>query len=98
MLKAEGYSVINNPGERALEHDTFTCGHCMAITFTKAGLGGPLQVAMIQADGSVRMIDAGFCRSCWRHICPRCQNNFECVPYQKKIDIEETAARKLILP
>lgn len=97
MLRAEGCSIITSPGERVRETDTFTCGHCNAITFTKPGLGGPLQVAMIKADHSVVMKDAGFCRKCWRHICPRCEN-FECVPLEAKIEAEEATARKLILP
>lgn len=98
MLKAEGYSIITEPGARAKEHDTFTCAHCQAITFTQPGFNQPLQVAMIQADASVVMKDAGFCRQCYRHICPRCENKLECVPIEKAIDLEEKAARGIILP
>lgn len=97
MLRAEGYSVINAPGERAIEQDTYTCGHCNFITFTQPGLGKPLQTAVIQPGGTVIMKDAGFCRKCWRHICPRCEN-FECQPLEAKIEREERTARKLILP
>lgn len=97
MLKAEGYSIITAPGERPVEQDTFTCGHCNAISLTSPGFGKPLQVAVVRADGSVYMKDAGFCRNCFRHICPRCEN-FECVPLEKKLELEERAARRLILP
>ena len=97
MLKAEGYSIITEPGQRPREHDTITCGHCGQITFTSAGFGKPMQVAVIKADGDVLMKDVGFCRNCFRHICPCCENNFECVPLEKKIEAEEAQARKLIL-
>lgn len=96
VLKAEGYSIINSPGERAIEHDTFTCGHCNFITFTK-GIGSKMQVVVIQNDQSVTVKDAGFCRKCWRYICPRCEN-FDCTPLEAKLDAEEKQARKLILP
>lgn len=98
MLKAEGYSVITEPGKRSLEHDTFTCAHCNAITFTSPGFGKPLQVAIVGWKGDVRMQDAGFCRLCYRHICPRCEAKKECTPLMKKIEEEEAIARKLILP
>jgi hypothetical protein len=91
MRDAPGYSIITSPGERALEHDLYTCAHCNAITFTKSGLGR-LQVAIIMRDGTTQMRDAGFCRNCFRHVCPRCDGK-ECVPFEKKIDLEEKAAR-----
>lgn len=98
MLNPGGYSIITEPGERAKETDTYSCAHCNAITFTKPGFGRPLQVAVIKKDLSVEMVDAPFCRNCYRHICPRC-TKFECVPLEKKIEIEEAASRKaLILP
>lgn len=95
MRSAGGYSIIIDPSAPTKEHDTFTCAHCQAITFTKAG-HGPLQVAIIQLDGSVRMQAAGFCQSCFRHICPRCEGK-GCNPVEKQIELEEKAAR-LILP
>lgn len=100
MLKAEGYSIINNPGERVVEHDTLTCGHCGFITFTQAGVaGGPPRLAVIQFDNSITMRDVHRCRSCWRFVCPKCEKTaFECMPYEAKIELEEKTARKLILP
>lgn len=98
MLRAEGYSIITSPGERAKEHDTFTCAHCNFITFTKPGIGQPLQVVVIQNDQSIVMKDAGFCRSCFRHICPKCEKLRECTPLMAKIEAEEAEARRLILP
>jgi hypothetical protein len=97
MLRAEGYSIITSPGERDKEHDTFTCAHCNAITFTKSGLNGPLEVAVIKVDGSVEMKPAAFCRNCFRHICPRCDGK-DCVPLMKKIECEEVQSRKLLMP
>lgn len=102
MRTAGGYSTIMSPGERALEQDTFTCAHCSAISFTKPGWDKPLQVAVIRNDGSVFMKDAGFCRKCYRHICPRCENTFECTPIEKRMEDEEKAWRRsgggVILP
>jgi hypothetical protein len=53
-------------------------------------------------DGSVMMKDAGFCRKCYRHICPRCENKFECTPVEKRLDDEEREWRRsrggVILP
>jgi hypothetical protein len=89
MRSAGGYSVITEPGKRDVEHDTFSCAHCNAITFTQPGWGKPLQVAVVRVDGSIMMKDAGFCRKCYRHICPRCENKFECTPVEKRLDDEE---------
>lgn len=97
MLNASGYSVIVEPGKRNVEHDTISCAHCGKIEFTRAGFGpGGLQVAVIKRDLSVEMRPAPFCRNCYRHICPRCEGK-DCVPLEKKIDIEESAARKGII-
>ena len=100
MRNAGGYSIITDPAVgRPIEQDTFTCAHCNAITFTREGLGKPLQVAVIRVDGSVTMKDAGFCRRCYRHICPRCENSFECTPIEKRLEEDEKAWRGgIILP
>lgn len=94
MRNAEGYSVIVSPGERPVEHDTATCGHCQQITFTQSTMGKP-QVLVFRADGSHVMRDIGFCRNCFRHICPRCEGK-DCLPFEKRIDAEERVARRLV--
>jgi len=91
MRNPQGYSVITNPGERAIEHDTFSCAHCGAITFTK-GAWGQLQVAIIKGDGKVEMRDVHKCYSCDNYICPRCVGK-DCIPKFKRIEQEEKAAR-----
>jgi len=101
VLKAEGYSIITDPDVgRPVEHDTFTCGHCMSITFTQPGrAGGPPRLAVIQFDQSVTMREVHRCRSCWRFICPKCEKTaFNCTPYERKIEEEEATTRRLILP
>lgn len=98
MLKAEGYSVINAPGSRPLEHDTITCAHCGFITFTKGGLGTPLTVAVVHLDQSVTMREVKRCHSCWGYICPKCEAIGECNPRMKRIEEEEKQALRLILP
>lgn len=98
MLKPEGYSVITEPGKRDVEHDTLTCGHCGAISFTSAGVNQPPQIVVVKWDQTVKVTSVERCFKCWRFICPICQNKpFECVPLEKKIELEEKAAR-LILP
>lgn len=102
MRSAGGYSVITEPGAPDKEQDTFSCAHCNAISFTEPGWNKPLQVAVVRADNSVYMKDAGFCRRCYRHICPRCENKFECTPIEKRFDDEEKEWRRsrggVILP
>lgn len=95
MRNAGGYSIITEPGQRDVEHDTYTCGHCGSITFT-VGEGNRLQVAVIKGNGNIEMRDAGFCRKCWRHICPRCIG-FKCTPFEAKIEQEEAEANKRII-
>ena len=93
MRNPQGYSVITNPGERAIEHDTFSCAHCGHITFTK-GTWGNMQVAIIKGDGNVTMRDVHKCFRCDEYICPRCVGQ-ECTPKFKRIEQEERAARKI---
>lgn len=98
VLNPSGYSVINEPGARAKEHDTFTCGHCGFITFTQPRVNGPLMLAVIQFDQSITMREVHRCRKCFRHVCPKCENNlFSCTPYEAKIEAEEALARKALI-
>lgn len=97
MRNPSGYSVITEPGQRAVEHDTISCAHCGFINFTVGGFGRPLQVAVIKGDGTTEMRDAAKCFTCDEYICPRAGCR-ECVPKLKRIEREEAAARKLILP
>lgn len=97
MLKPTGYSIITDPdAPRPIEHDTFTCNHCRAITFTKAG-HGVLTCAVIGPGGVVAMKEVHKCRNCMQEICPRCEGK-PCVHWEKAMEEEEAAARRLILP
>jgi hypothetical protein len=95
MRNPTGYSIVTAPGERVVEHDTFTCAHCRQITFTKGGLTSPLQVAIIKADGSVQMRDVAKCFRCDEYVCPRCEGG-ECYPGMKRIEEEEKLARIIL--
>lgn len=98
MLRPEGYSIITEPGERDIEHDTLTCGHCGKIDFTSAGVDKPPQIVIVKMDQTVTVTEVQRCFKCWRFICPKCQNKpFECTPYEAQIEAQEKVAR-LILP
>lgn len=88
MLKPSGYSIVTEPGKRNLEHDTFTCAHCRAITFTRGGIGQPLVVVVIGNDGKIRTEEVRRCFNCYEYICPRKECDV-CVPALKKIEEEE---------
>lgn len=94
MLNSPGYSIITEPGKRDIEHDVFTCGHCQSITFTKSG-HGRMQVLIMKNDGTQEMRECGFCRNCYRYICPRCEG-MPCYPAEKRIEEEEKLARRFI--
>ena len=94
MRNAQGYSVIVNPGDRPLEHDTFSCAHCGNMTFTK-GMWGNMQVAVIKGDGTTLMRDVHKCFRCDEYICPRCVGK-ECEPKFKRIEREEREAKLLL--
>lgn len=99
MRNAGGFAETILPGARTIERDTYTCGHCQNISFTEnVTVGGTrkLQVLLFRSDGSHVMADAGFCRNCFRHICPRCDGK-PCVPFEKRLDDEERSARGLII-
>lgn len=96
MRNPEGYSIITDPAfARPIEHDTTSCGHCNAISFTQVK-GGKPQVLIFQNDGNHVMRDVPFCRNCFRFICPRCEGK-ECYPFEKYLDkVEGEAQRRFI--
>jgi hypothetical protein len=92
MRNAGGYSIITEPGVWDIEHDTFTCAHCNAITFTKSKRGG-FEVVVIGHDGSVNTRECARCRNCYAHICPRCEGK-PCIPFERRLDEMEARARR----
>jgi hypothetical protein len=96
MRNPQGYNLVTMPGEKPVEHDTVTCPHCQWVGLTK-GANGHLQVKVFSNDGATfRYIDAGFCRKCMRHTCPRKECQAECFPIEARIEAEELLARKFI--
>ena len=79
MLRPGGYAMRIDPSGTT-ERDTITCSHCSRILFVK-----PRQ------DPSTL---GGFCLKCMRHICGPCVDKDTCVPWEKKLEQFEAAARR----
>lgn len=96
MRTPGGYATIIDPDAKhaVQEFDTFVCAHCPSVQMTK-GPNGKLEVLVYRADGSHYMKEAGFCRSCFQHICPACIGK-PCFSRFKRLDQEEAAFRKFI--
>jgi hypothetical protein len=96
MRNPQGYATIIQPGGPIEEHDTITCIHCGQIGMTRSSFSGIPEVLVYRADGTHYMREAGFCRNCMAHICPRCVGK-DCSNRFKKMDQDEAAARKRFL-
>jgi hypothetical protein len=95
MRNPHGYATISDPGVGSLqEFDTVSCIHCGGISMTRS-LSGTLEVMVYRADGTHYMMEAGFCRSCMKPICPRCVGK-PCDNRFKRMEREEAAARRFI--
>jgi len=66
-----GYSIITDPEGPVQEADTFTCGHCGTVVWTK-----PFQ------DGAAM---GGRCTCCDSLVCLNCVGK-GCSPLQKKLE------------
>ncbi|SRR6266567_8086756 len=97
MRQPGGYATIIDPNARQLvqEHDTFTCPHCGSVSMTRSAATGKLETMVFRADGTHYMREAGFCRSCFQHVCPRCDGK-PCDNRFRRMEDEEKLARKLI--
>lgn len=94
MRNPRGYATIVDPDLGVQEFDTITCAHCGSVTMSQTTINSTPQVMVYRADGTHYMKDAGFCRACFAHICPRC-NGKECSNRFKRLDQEEALMRKL---
>lgn len=75
MRSPHGYAtIIGDPahGFGMVEHDAVTCIHCGGVSMTRSATSGRLEVMVFRADGSHYFKEAGFCRSCFQPICPKC--------------------------
>lgn len=95
MRTPGGYATIIDPDARQAvqEFDTFTCAHCGGISMARGPNGKP-EVMVFRADGSSYMLEAGFCRSCFSHICPRCLGK-PCDNRFRRIDRQEAEAQRI---
>lgn len=73
--RAQGYATISDPDKGMIECDTFTCNHCQQIVFVR-----PKNRA---SD------DGAMCKMCMQLICQRCLDDGRCIPFLKKLDIQE---------
>jgi hypothetical protein len=81
MRRPGGYLVISDPDAPLKEMDTVTCGHCQRVVLVGAKQD-PSQLG-------------GFCRSCFTHVCPRCNATGVCTPFEKKLEeYEKRTARR----
>lgn len=99
MLNPGGYAVwTDRETGRLLERDTITCAHCQRVVYmrprdassareTVQGLSKFDQGA--EHDGDL----GGFCRLCMKHICGPCSDVGTCIPFERKLEINEQAAR-----
>lgn len=95
MRNAHGYATIADPSLGGLqEFDVMNCIHCGKVEMTK-GSSGNLEVMVFRADGSHYLKECGFCRSCYKPICPKC-NGKPCNNRFKRLEEEEKAASKFI--
>lgn len=97
MLKPDGYGEVIAPPRvcEFREHDVVTCIHCGSVSMTRSGLTGKLEVLIFRADGSHYMRECGFCRNCYKPICPKCDGK-PCDNRFRRMEEDEAAAQKLI--
>lgn len=97
MRNPHGYATIIDPAFGGVqEFDVISCIHCGSVSMTKSALGN-LEVMVYRADGTHYMKEAGFCRSCMKPICPKCNRpGAPCNNRFRRMEQEEAAARKLI--
>lgn len=72
MRNPHGYATIADPSFGSIqEFDVLSCIHCGKVDMTR-NPDGNLSVLVYRADGTHYLKEAGFCRSCYKPICPRC--------------------------
>jgi len=81
MRKPHGYALWVDPWAPGgqIERDTITCAHDNRVVIVTPG-----------ADPSLL---GGFCRLCYRHICGPCADLGTCMPFERKLELVERAAR-----
>lgn len=97
MLQQQGYATIIDPNSpiAVQEFDTITCPHCGSVSMTKTQGFNKYQVLVFKADGTHYMRDAGFCRSCYQPVCPKCDGK-PCDNRFRRLE-EEEKKQKIII-
>lgn len=92
MRRPQGYLTIVAPESRAVERDTCQCGHCGKVIVVKPGTA--TTIYLIPRRDGTWIEDAGAgCSVCMRPVCLPCHDVGVCMPWEKRLEIEEAAAR-----
>lgn len=96
MKDPQGWAQIIDPtaGRLVTEYDTITCIHCGKVEMTR-GPRGKLQCLVVRADNTHYFREAGFCRNCYRPVCPACDGK-PCTNRFRLLDEEEGFAKKML--
>ncbi|HEY8926409.1 MAG TPA: hypothetical protein VIU64_18635 [Polyangia bacterium] len=85
MRRPQGYATIVDPDKPTVERDTFTCAHCNCIVTVE-----PRQDPATMG---------GVCRMCSSsspaYICAACVDLGTCVPFERRLEAEESRGRLL---
>lgn len=101
MLHAHGYvSII---GDRVLERDTITCGHCNQIILVKPGFGPSVYlIPSLHVDPITKQYTmetheepGAMCRCCMTPVCLACHAKGVCTPLMQRIEQMEARGRFL---
>lgn len=96
MRNAHGVGQIIGDPEHTFgmpEHDLVNCIHCSSIAMSRSSATGKLEVMVFRADGTHYMKECGFCRSCMKPVCPKCDGK-PCDNKFRRMEQQERAALK----
>lgn len=88
MRNPGGYGVWTGPGGVERECDTITCSHCQRVIFIKPGHMPAADPELSAGDPAHDL--GGLCRVCMKHICGPCAKEGTCIPFEKKIEKQES--------
>ena len=90
MLRPHGQATVF--GDRIVEHDTITCGHCNGIVLVKPGTASTVYV-LPQRVGPPKEEPGAACRVCMRSVCLTCHADGRCTPLERRIEEMEARGR-----
>lgn len=93
MRTPTGYAVIVEPDRPLVERDTWTCGHCQRIIFTKPHTAATVYLCFDRRTGRWREEPGACCRVCMRAICLPCHAQGRCTPWERTVEASEARQR-----